>query len=141
MSAVQFAYLGLPGSMVQLPIPRRGFEAPPSMGDAVHTLLSGGSAKVKQLYPKRSFTLPYDVSAAEADTILGFYQGLYGTGPYRFVDPTARNMLPLDASALGLRPQADDGWNAAVGSLATASTGGPAGVLSGVLTWTGFAAG
>src|SRR4051794_3212901 len=106
MSAVAYAYLGKPGAMVQLPIPRRGFDKPESLGDAAHTLLSGGSAVVRNLYPKRTYTAPYDVTTAEADVIRAFYLGLYGTAPFRLVDPTERNMLGLDVSTVGLRTAA-----------------------------------
>lgn len=140
MSAVAFAYLGKPGAMVQLPIPRRGFDKPESLGDSAHSLLSGGSAVVRNLYPKRTYTAPYDVTTAEADVIRAFYLGFYGTAPFRFVDPTERNMLGLDVSSVGLRTAAALGWAASTGSLARASTGGPTGVLSGVLTWTSLAA-
>lgn len=140
MSSIQYAYLGKAGSMRQLPVPRRGVESGPSMGDSLHTLLSGGSAVVRNLNPKRAWSLPYDVTTAEADVILGFYQGIYGIGPWRFVDPTTRNVLALDASICGARTYADDGWVKSTGTLTPAATGGPTGVDSGVIVWTGVAA-
>lgn len=140
MSAVQYAYLGKAGNMKQLPIPRRGTERSASMGDAAHGLLSGGTAVVRNLNAKTLFTLPYDVIDADSQVILGFYRGIYGIGPWRFVDPTVRNVLPLDASVCGARTQADDGWVPSTGSLAVATTGAPAGVDSAVITWSSLAA-
>src|SRR4051812_17609194 len=118
-------------------IPRRGFDSSPSMGDAAHTLLSGGTAMVRNLNPKRFFSLPYDVTEPESDVILGFDQGISGLGPWRFVDPTPQNVLPLDASICGARTYADDGWVASTGTL-TVGTGAP--VDSAVLTWSSLGA-
>lgn len=141
MSSIFYAYLGKPGAMRQIPAPRRGFDGSPSHSESAFTLLSGGTAVVRNLYRKRTFTLPYDVTAAESDVLLGFYEGIYGTGPWRFVDPTARNMLPLDASICGGRLQADDGWVASSGTLTPSAVGGgPAGVDSGTLAWSSLAA-
>jgi hypothetical protein len=95
---------------------------------------------VRNLYRKRSFSLPYDVTAAQSDVILGFYEGLYGLGPFRFIDPTALNILGLDVSTLGLRTQADLGWYQSTGNVARASSGGPSGLQTGVLTWSSLSA-
>jgi hypothetical protein len=140
MSAIQFAYLGKAGAMQQLVQPPKGFQGDPSLGDSAHTLLSGGTAMVRNLNAKKLFTLPYDVTADQSDVILGFYRGLYGTGPYRFVDPTARNMLGLDVSTLGLRGAAALGWYQSTGNVARSSSGGPSSLQTGVLTWSSLSA-
>lgn len=139
MTAIQYAYLGKPGAMRQLLIPRKGWEASPTLSDSVHTLLSGGTAAVRNLYPKRTWPVNADVTADVADLILGFYFGNFGLGPFRFVDPTQRNMLKLDVATCGMRVQAAHGWIQSTGTLTRTGTA-PAGVDTGVLQWGTLAA-
>lgn len=108
------------------------------MGDAVSTALSGTTSVFRNLYPKRTFSLAYGfMDAASADLLLAFYQGLFGIGPFIYVDASARNMLAFDVSACGRRTVASPGWVASTGTLAGGTTGGPTQVpTSGVLTWT-----
>lgn len=141
MSAVTVPYLGKPGAMRALPSPNSPVKASPTRSDTAHTLLSGGVAVTTVLNPKRSYSLPYQfLDSAGAATLLGFYNRLYGLGPFVLVDPSARNVLTLDASSCGLRTQADDGWIQSTGTIVRATTGGPTGVDSGILTWSSLAA-
>lgn len=138
MTNVDTPYLGKPGAMLQLPAPRT-LSAPPARGETVHTLLSGGTAVTKRLHAKKTFALDYSISTSTvADLLAGFYLGLYGNGPYVFVDLTVRNVLGLDVSTVGVRTQAALDWIQSTGTLARA-TGAPVGG-SGVLTWTSLAA-
>jgi hypothetical protein len=140
VTAVSLPYLGLPGAMRALPSPNSPVTAAPSRGDVVHGLLSGGTAVHSRLHAKKAYSLSYTMlPASDADILLGFYQRLFGLGPFVFVDPSARNVLGLDVSTVGARPQAALGWVASAGSLGRAS-GAPSGcTASGVLTWSSLA--
>lgn len=141
MTAVQVPYLGRPGALRALPSPNGPVSGPLSMGDASSTSLSGATTTYGRLYPKRSFSLPYDhLLPGDADTLMGFYTKLYGYGPYVFVDPSVRNVLRLDTAACGARSNAAHGW--AVATSLAAGTGPPTGAPdSGVLVWSSPAAG
>lgn len=142
MAAITFPYLGKPGIMYRLPAPTGPLEAPPSRFDVEHVLAGGGTTVRKLLDAKRRWTLPYDLNdEAGASTIDGFYRGVYGLGPYRFVDPTIRNVLALDPSATGARTNAAVGWGVSAttaGTLAPDIATAPPPLLFGasVLTWT-----
>jgi hypothetical protein len=141
MSAITLPYLGKPGAMRVLPSPTGPVQATPSKGDIVHNLLSGGVAVTTRLNAKRTYSLPFEfLDATSADTLLGFYNRLYGLGPFAYVDPSVRNVLGLDVSSMGLRTNAAPGWVASPGTLTPAATGGPTGLDSGVLTWASLVA-
>jgi hypothetical protein len=129
-------YLGKPGAMQALPSPNGPIDSAPSRGDNPVTLLSGGQSVVRRLHQRRTYNLPFlSLEPGDADQILGFYQGLYGSGPYVFVDASVRNVLGLDVSTCGVRTQASAGWVKTSGTL-TASGAATSPVLgSGVLTW------
>lgn len=122
--------------MRQMPAPRDEVDMTPSRGDVVHELLSGGVAVTRMLRSKRLYSLPYpDLSADEADLLLNFYRGIYGSGPWLYVDPSTRNVLPLDASTFGIRTQAAPGWSASSGTVALDATTAPPVDTSAVLKW------
>lgn len=142
MSAITLPYLGLPGAMRALPSPNGPVAATPDKGDVVKSLLSGGVAVISRLHVRRSYSLPYEyLDAAGADLLLGFYNRLFGNGPFVYVDPSVRNVLGLDVSTCGLRTNASPDWIASTGTLTPAATGGPTGVTTGVLAWTSLANG
>jgi hypothetical protein len=141
MTAIKVPYLGKPGAMRVLPSPNGAVAATPSKGDVVHNLLSGGVSVTTRLNAKRTYSLPFEfLDATSADTLLGFYNRLYGLGPFVFVDPSVRNVLGLDVSTVGLRTNATPGWIASSGVLTPTATGGPTGLDTGVLTWTSLVA-
>jgi hypothetical protein len=141
VAAISVPYLGRTGALRQLPSPNGPITASPSRQDSAKTLLSGGVAVIGRLNAKKTYSLPYSfLDAASADTLMGFYNRLYGYGPFVFVDPSVRNVLGLDVSTMGLRSAASHGWVASAGALAVATTGGPTGLDSGVLTWTSLVA-
>lgn len=143
MSAIVYPYLGTPGSMVQLPGPSGPIESSPTRGDVVHTDLAGGVGVTRRLKVKRTFVAPYTSRPGTGtdDTLLGFYQGLYGDGPFVLVDPSVTNVLPLDVSTCGLRSNASPGWIATSGTVAAAGGASSPVTRSGVLTWTTPASG
>jgi hypothetical protein len=141
VAAISVPYLGRTGALRQLPSPNGPITASPSRQDSAKTLLSGGVAVIGRLNAKKTYSLPYSfLDAASADTLMGFYNRLYGYGPFVFVDPSVRNVIGLDVSTMGLRSAASHGWVASAGALAVATTGGPTGLDSGVLTWTSLVA-
>jgi hypothetical protein len=142
VSSISIPYLGKPGAMRALPSPTGPVTASPSRQDAAKTLLSGGTAVIGRLQTKKTYTLPYDhLDAAGADLLLGFYQRLFGTGPFVYVDPSVRNVLGLDVSTMGARSNAPIGWAASSGSVSRDTIAPPAAAAtSGVLLWAGAAA-
>lgn len=138
-------FLGLPGAMVQLPIPNGGdITVTPSRNDNAHALLNAGIAVTRRLNAKRSWALPYegfdDDATPTADLLDALYEDVYGTGPLAYVHPGIANRLPLDVSTCGVRSNASHGWAASSGTLAvdTATASPVAG--SAALKWSGMAA-
>lgn len=130
-------YLGVPGAMMPLQMPTGDLDAPATRGDQLTTLLSGGSVAVRRLNAKRTWTLPYDARvASETDVLTAFYEGVFGDGPFVYVDPTVRNVLTLDASTCGVRGAAWHGWKVTAGTLTRGGTVAPTRAsASGVLNW------
>jgi hypothetical protein len=136
-----YPYLGTPGAMQQLPGPNGSYDRPSSRHETVHTLIGGGTAVTKRLRGKGTYTLPYTSRPGVGldDLLSAFYDGMFGD-LLVYVDPVSRNVLPLDTSTFGLRVGGSQDWTPSTGSLAYATSGGPAGVTSGVLTWSSLAA-
>jgi hypothetical protein len=142
VSSIVYPYLGTPGSMQQLPGPSGDIEAATTRGESVKTLLSGATAVVRRLNAKKTFGLPYTgrPGTGLADLLSSFYEGVFGIGPYVFVDPSVQNVLPLDVANCGIRTQAGLGFVASSGTLADGVAGSPI-TGSSVLTWTAPASG
>lgn len=131
-------YLGKPGAMRELPSANGPIDAPPSRGETVHTLASGGTAVTRLPLTKRSWSLPFSsLPGSDADVLAGFYGGLFGVGPFRWVDPTVVNVLPFAVAATGAVSTQPLGWSVSSGLLA-ASTAAVSPVDGpGVLRWSG----
>jgi hypothetical protein len=72
---------------------------------------------------RRAWNIPYDyLQSRDADILNAFYLGMYGEGPFRFVDPDAVNMLPADTSVCGARTSAPIGWAGLTSSTVARST-------------------
>jgi hypothetical protein len=142
MSAITYPYLGAPGALQQLPGATGDMDSPPSRSDVTHELASGGVAITRRLNAKKTFTLPYLSRPGTGldDLLASFYGGLFGDGPFVFVDPSVRNVLGMDTSSCGLRTNASPGWIQSAGTLTPTPTGGPTGLATGVLTWTSLSA-
>jgi hypothetical protein len=123
--------------MVALPSVTGDIVVTESRGGTPTQLLSGGIGVVKRLNAKKSFTIPFDyLVPADASILRAFGLGLYGEGPFVFVDSSVRNHLGLDSSTCGLRSNASHGWVSSAGTLTVdTSTAAPTGVLTGVLKW------
>jgi hypothetical protein len=117
-------YLVTPGSLIRaLPLPTGDVTNPPDRGDTVTTLLSGRQAVQRRATARRAWNIPYDyLQARDADILNAFYLGMYGEGPFRFVDPDAVNMLPADVSVCGARTSAPIGWSGLSSSTIARST-------------------
>lgn len=141
MTSVTVPYLGRAGALQPLPLPNDAMPTPASDGVTIHSLASGGSAVTRRLNVKRTWQLPYSyLEDDDAALISGFHERLYGSGPWVLVDPTVRNVLPLDVSTCGVRTAAAHGWVASTGTLTRTGTAPDDAASSGVLQWSSSAA-
>jgi hypothetical protein len=83
------------------------------------------------------------MSVDTADQIVSAIDGLLGRGPYSFVDPAWRNLLPSHIAACGKKKASSAGFIPAGSTVAytTAVTPPAAAALSGIQLWSGLAAG
>lgn len=89
----------------------------------VRTFLNGGATVRSSGVGHMEYNMSWGpFSQDEADKLLNFFNGLYGPGPYYFVDPFAmdKNVLPqyIAASYVG----ANDGFSMTGGSVTASST-------------------
>lgn len=131
-------YLGRAGSMVELPSANGPIDRPSARGETVHTLASGGTAVTRTPLSKRNWSLPFEsLESGDADVINGFYDGMFGVGPFRFVDPTVRNVLPFAASVTGAATTQPLGWGMTVGAVTVAGSSPDAAPNADALQWSG----
>ena len=134
-------YLGVPGAMQTLRIPDLGVSGPLSRGEVTHDLISGGTAVTRRVRARRTYTLGFSGCTPDtAQTLVGFYVGDYGDGPFCFVDPAWRNQLRDDTSTFGARAQAISGWalsNPGAETVNFTSAVTPFEAPSGVALWAG----
>lgn len=141
-------YFGLPGDLIALPRPTRGMPTTPRRGRTTHNLISGGTATTVRARTRSGWTLAWPwLDEATAQAVLDYTEGIFGEGPFRFIDPMWRNVLPADASVVGRisgDPKIGSGpsWRPGGGDLLVldpTATVGP-NRTSGVMRWTGAAA-
>lgn len=133
-------YLGLPGTMRLLRTAQDAVTVPSSRGEVQHDLISGGAAVTHRRDTRRSWGLAYPGCTPDtADLLVAFYAGVFGDGPFCFVDPAWRNALHVHASTFGAPLQAISAWAASVSAQPlTYDTTITAPVqTSGVMRWTG----
>lgn len=133
-------YLGTPGAMRRLRVAQDAVAVPANRGEVVHQLISGGVAVTRRRDTRRSWGLAYPGCTPDtADLMVGFYTGVFGAGPFAFVDPAWRNALHIEASTFGTIVQAITAWSASVSSqpLTYDTTVTAPVVTSGVMRWTG----
>jgi hypothetical protein len=139
-TAFRSYYLGTPGAMLLLRTPDHAYEDPASRAEVVHELISGGTAVTRRGRTRRRWTLGFTNTTPDtADQLVGFYAGVFGDGPFRFVDPSWRNALGVDASTFGARLDAISVWAASVSAhpLTFDTTVAAPSPQSGVMRWTG----
>lgn len=135
-------YLGVPGSMQRLArLPDYGYSIGVSRGEATHTLISGGTAITRVPKTKRQWVLPFSgLTEDSANTLLAFYAGAFGLGPFVLVDPAWRNKLDPNVSSGGAVLQAISAWALAVTGTQTLTWDGTDAAQfpqSDVMAWTG----
>lgn len=145
-SATQFKtyYLGTPGAMQTLRTPNAAYAHPADRGEVVHQLISGGTSVTRRPQSRRQWTLGWGTLTPDtADLLVAFYTGVFGDGPFRFVDPSWRNALSVDASTFGARVDAISMWSASVSAqpltfdtTVTPPTDLAGYATSGVMRWT-----
>lgn len=132
-------YLGKPGAMVNLGVPQAGYQSIGSRAEAVHKLISGGTAVTRTANYKRIWLLPAAAQTeAAAQYMLAFFAGSMGLGPFVLVDPGWVNKLAPDTSSMGAVIQAITTWTPLnAGALAWDGTDVAAQPQSDIMTWTG----
>lgn len=85
-----YPYLGPAGALVQLPSPAPGYEPAEVLRAGTHELLGGGNVR-DRLGIRRRITLAWP---ALSDDNYSLVRGLVRSlGPFRYLDPTERNLL------------------------------------------------
>jgi len=133
-------YLGTPGAMRELRVAQDAVSVPASRGEVPHNLISGGTTVTHRRDTRRTWGLAYPGCTPDtADLLVGFYAGVFGDGPFAFVDPAWRNALHVQASTFGAPLQAISAWSASVSAqpLTYDTTVTAPVVTSGVMRWTG----
>lgn len=137
---VQPMYLGLATNMQHLArLPDYGYAISAARSEAIHTLISGGTAITRVPKTKRAWTLPFSgLSEDSANTLLSFYAGSFGVGPFMFVDPAFRNKLGANVSSMGAITQTVTEWGVLnAGTIAWDGTDTAPVPQSDIMTWTG----
>lgn len=134
-------YLGVPGAMRLIRVPQDAVTVPAMRGEVQHDLISGGTAVTHRKATRRTWGVTYPgLTPDAADLLLGFYAGVFGDGPFCWVDPAWRNALSADASTFGAVLDASSDW-ALSGAGQTFTTSNtitpPAAVTSAVGVWHG----
>lgn len=133
-------YLGVPGSMREIRVAQDAVAVPAYRGEVAHDLISGGTAVTHRRDTRRTWQLAYPGCTPDtADLLVGFYAGVFGDGPFAFVDPAWRNALHVQASTFGAPLQAISAWSASVSAqpLTFDTTVVAPVATSGVMRWTG----
>jgi len=111
-TAFKTYYLGAPGSMQAIRTPNAAVTQPLSRSENVHQLISGGVAVTRRGRGRRGWQLGWAGCTPDtADQMIGFYLGVFGDGPFCYVDPSWRNMLPTDVSTFGAQLDAVSVWS------------------------------
>lgn len=132
-------YLGKPLAMQKFTLPDPGYSYDGGRGESAHVAISGATTVTRVPKTKRTWQLPYSgLTEDTANTLIGFYTGVMGLGPYILVDPAWRNKLSADQSSMGAISQGVSGWSALnAGALAWDGTDIPPFPQSDIMTWTG----
>jgi hypothetical protein len=132
-----YPYLGSPGLMQQLVGPSGGMSREPINAPSVVGNMAGGETVVAPLKTRDRFTLPFTSRPGSgfADLLAMFQDGVFGRGPFVYVDPSKSNVLGLDVASMGI-VDGSHGWAASSGTLAVDGTQASPVLGSAVLKWT-----
>lgn len=140
-------YIGAAGALFKLPMPDEYYTNTLDNNTVNHSLLGGGNAVQHGSKIRRHYGLTWTARLAEdADVIVAIQAGMLGPGPYYFIDPLWRNVLPAHISSAGRKKQDSAGFNPTVGSVAYSSAIAPPAlnpltIPPGVQVWTGATTG
>lgn len=120
-------------------IPDFGYTGTLDQGRVTHTLIGGGVAVQRVAKTFRQYALSFSGQTADVlDQIVSAAYGLLGNGPYYFVDPLWRNLLPGHIAGVGTLQQNSTGFiPSASNTVAFSSAIAPpsAAPLNGVQVW------
>jgi len=92
-------YLGRPGLLAAIGSPRGSVEAPRQRRTSVFELGAGGFAIDQMIGGARTYTINYEqITRQNWATLQAYADGHEGPGPFAFLDPGQRNMLPANVS-------------------------------------------
>lgn len=126
-------------------LPDTGYDGNLDQGRVAHAMLGGGTTVQRQAKTYRSYGLSFSGQTPDmADQLVSAAYGLLGNGPYWFVDPLWRNVLPGHIAACGTLQQNSTGFvPSASNTVAFSSSIAPpsAAPLNGVQVWVATASG
>lgn len=118
-TAFKTYYLGTAGAMQQIRTPNNAVQQVLERGEVLHQLISGGNAVTHRTRSRRAWQHSWAGCTPDtADQLIGFYLGVFGDGPFQYVDPNWRNQLSMEVSTFGAQLDAVSVWSRSL----TAST-------------------
>lgn len=136
-------YIGKAGAMVQLINPDAYYTNILDMGAVAHSLVGGPTSLQRLGRARRHYNITWSARTVDqADQIVSIQAGMLGPGPYFFIDPLWRNVLPVHIAGSGKIRQTAEGLFPTVGAVAYSNaiappTVGTGSLPPGVWTWTG----
>jgi hypothetical protein len=92
-------YFGRPGLLAEIRSPKGTVAATRQRRTSTMELGVGGTAVDQMVGGARTYVISYEqLTRADWNTLEAFAQGLEGPGPFAFLDPGQRNMLPANMS-------------------------------------------
>jgi len=105
-------YLGRPGFLEKIQIPRSGLQSTVQRSANTYQLASGGARGDRLLHGRRKYQLSYGGLGYQTfEQIASYVEGLMGPGPFILLDPGQRNMLSRNQSATTGHTNGTDGWH------------------------------
>lgn len=123
--------LTTPGSLLVVPHPREVLQSTRARLLDVFELGAGGARVDQMVGGARTYTLPYNgLTMATFARLQAYADGHEGPGPFVFLDPGQRNMLPVDMSAATSNTNGTDafavtGTGCVIGSSSLITDAGP----------------
>lgn len=137
MQAIPAIFVG--GSMSRA---GAGMSATFGRGTISQTLVGGGTTTQRLAKLKTAYQLAWNIRGpVDVDLLMSFFDGGQGGGPYCLVDPSQSNYLPPNVARMGAVLGAFPEWAPTAGTLASSTSAGPTGLLTGVAAWSGASSG